>query len=279
MPFTPTAPPSLASFASFAARISVAPLLVALSLALTGCTDAGTTTRATTGTATADRAARPPRANEPFDYQLGGAYDPPEGVRTVIRDRTADPAPGAYNICYVNAYQAQPDAVEWWQKNHPNLLLRHADGTTVIDEDWDEPLLDISTAGRRAQLAELVGAWIDGCADDGFDAVEADNLDSYLRADGLLDRKQATAFARLLAERAHAAGLAIGQKNAAEMTGLRDRIGFDFAVSEECGRYDECDRYADAYDDRVLVIEYRRADFTAVCAQWGERLAIVLRDL
>ncbi|MFF3753434.1 endo alpha-1,4 polygalactosaminidase [Streptomyces sp. NPDC002018] len=262
--------------------------LLALSLVLTGCGGSGGpdgdgaggagTGRAGEGGSGTAREVRPPGADEPFDYQIGGAYDPPAGVRTVIRDRTADPAPGAYNICYVNAYQAQPDAVSWWQRNHPDLLLRDAEGAAVVDEDWREPLLDISTGERRARLARIVGGWIDGCAERGFDAVEADNLDSYLRADGLLDRRQAAAFARLLAERAHRAGLAIGQKNAAEMTGLRDSLGFDFAVAEECGRYDECAVYADAYDDRVLVVEYRRADFTAGCREWGDRLAIVLRD-
>ncbi|MFC9652067.1 MULTISPECIES: endo alpha-1,4 polygalactosaminidase [unclassified Streptomyces] len=272
-----------------AARLSLAPLLapaLALALALSGCAasdsadGSGAAPRKTEASPTTGHPVRPPRAHDPFDYQLGGAYDPPEGVRTVIRDRTAapDPDPGVYNVCYVNAYQTQPDAVAWWRKNHPDLLLRDADGAIVVDEDWQEPLLDISTDDRRDRLAGIVGGWIDGCADRGFDAVEADNLDSYLRSDGLLDRAQAAAFARLLAGRAHRAGLAIGQKNAAEMTGVRDGIGFDFAVAEECARYEECDVYADAYDDRVLVIEYRRADLTVACREWGDRLSVVLRD-
>ncbi|MFD3912173.1 endo alpha-1,4 polygalactosaminidase [Streptomyces sp. NPDC058603] len=266
----------------------MAPLLasaLALALALSGCAasdsaDGSGAAPPQTGASTTGHAVRPPRANDPFDYQLGGAYDPPDGVRTVIRDRTAapDPDPGIYNICYINAYQTQPDAVAWWRKNHPDLLLRDADGAIVIDEDWAEPLLDISTEDRRERLAGIVGGWIDGCADRGFDAVEADNLDSYLRSDGLLDRAEAAAFARLLAGRAHGAGLAIGQKNAAEMTGVRNEIGFDFAVAEECARYEECDAYAEAFDDRVLVVEYRRADLTAACREWGDRLSVVLRD-
>ncbi|MFE3826307.1 endo alpha-1,4 polygalactosaminidase [Streptomyces sp. NPDC059092] len=273
MPFAPVA------------RASAAPLLaLSLALALTGCGPSEDSPGKASGNSSATSASsapqvKQPKANEPFDYQLGGAYDPPAGVRTVIRDRTSKPAAGAFNICYVNAYQTQPDAVEWWEENHPDLLLRDTDGDTVIDEDWDEPLLDVSTADRREQLAGIVGGWIDGCARDGFDAVEADNLDSYLRSDSLLDREQAVAFADLLAARAHRAGLAIGQKNAVEMTGARDEIGFDFAVAEECGRYDECGEYADAYDDKVLVVEYRRADFTTACEKWGDRLSIVLRDL
>jgi hypothetical protein len=28
----------------------------------------------------------------------------------------------------------------------------------------------------------------------------------------------------------------------------------------------------------VFVVEYRRADFTSACRQWGERLSVLLRD-
>ncbi|MEV7426679.1 endo alpha-1,4 polygalactosaminidase [Streptomyces sp. NPDC091212] len=260
-------------------RISVAPLLLALSLALSGCDTTGSgDSAAPDASATTGRQVEQLPADRPFDYQLGGPYTPPEGVRTVVRDRTAAPEPGAYNICYVNAYQTQPDAVKWWQKNHPDLLLRDADGDLVVDEDWREPLLDISTADHRERLADIVGGWFDGCAEKGFDGLDSDNLDSYLRSDGLLDQKQAAAFAELLVERAHRAGLAIGQKNAADMAPLIHKLGFDFAIAEECARYDECAAYADAYGDKVLVIEYRKADLTAACREWGERLAIVLRD-
>ncbi len=44
----------------------------------------------------APTAVRPPTANAVFDYQLGGAYPPPDKVRAVSRDRTAKPAPGRY---------------------------------------------------------------------------------------------------------------------------------------------------------------------------------------
>ncbi|WP_446041019.1 endo alpha-1,4 polygalactosaminidase [Streptomyces sp. SID1121] len=256
--------------------------LLCLVLLLTGCgggSGEGAGAGASAGeTSRAGPVVRPPGAGDPFDYQLGGPYDLPAGVSTVVRDRTAAPAPGAYSICYVNAFQAQPDAVGWWRKHHPDLLLRDADHALVVDEEWDEPLLDVRTADRRRRLAGIVGGWIDGCADRGFDAVEADNLDSYLRSDGLIGRGQAIAFARRLATRAHHAGLALGQKNAAEMTGAGDSVGFDFAVAEECARYDECGAYARAYDDVVLVVEYRKEDFVRACRQWGKRLSVLLRD-
>ncbi|MEU9994142.1 endo alpha-1,4 polygalactosaminidase [Streptomyces sp. NPDC050848] len=224
------------------------------------------------------RAVVPPEPHVGFDYQIGGAYPPPPGVGAVSRDRTAEPTDGLYNICYVNTFQAQPDATDWWQENHPDLLLRNAGGAPVIDQDWDEALFDISTPAKRERLAEIVGGWIDGCAASGFQAVEADNLDSYERSAGLLTPEHDLAFARLLIDRAHAAGLAIGQKNAAELAQRGRALGFDFAVAEECGQYDECGTYATAFDNRVLVIEYEPDGLARACERWGRTLSVVLRD-
>ncbi|THC55325.1 endo alpha-1,4 polygalactosaminidase [Streptomyces sp. A1499] len=258
-------------------------LLLALLSSLAACSSGGSD-EAGPGRSSAARPSedgvRQPAADAVFDYQLGGAYAPPAKTRAVSRDRSADPVPGAYNICYVNAFQAQPGtkAARWWQREHPDLLLRDDEGDTVIDEDWGEPLLDISTGKKRAALAGIVGKWIDGCAESGFDAVEPDNLDSYERSDGLLTADHAAAFARLLAERAHRSGLAIAQKNTTDLLGEHRRIGFDFAVTEECARYQECPDFAAAYDGKVFDIEYVKKDFTAACRSWGEELSVTLRD-
>ncbi|BDH12514.1 hypothetical protein HOK021_36930 [Streptomyces hygroscopicus] len=238
---------------------------------------AGSGTPAPPGGTAAPTAVRPPAANAVFDYQLGGAYPPPAGVRAVSRDRTAKPAPGLYNVCYVNAFQAQSDA-DIWEDRHPELLLRDEHGEPVIDEDWDEPLLDISTGAKRQALMDIVGPWVDGCAKAGYDAVEPDNLDSYERSDGRLTSRHAAAFAQLLTRRAHQRHLAVAQKNTTDLLPQRHRIGFDFAVVEECARYKECTDFGDAYADRVFVIEYRKKDFTAACRAWGKTLSLSLRD-
>ncbi|WP_430784564.1 endo alpha-1,4 polygalactosaminidase [Actinoplanes sp. G11-F43] len=222
---------------------------------------------------------RPP-AGAGVDYQLGGAYPLPKGVTVVSRDREAKPAAGAYNICYVNAFQAQPGDEAWWTKNHPDLLLKDRNGDLVIDEDWDELIFDISTETKRTALTAIVGKWIDGCAADGFQAIESDNLDSYLRSKGLLTQAQAVAFATALNHRAHASGLAGGQKNFAELGSANARkAGFDFAVAEECGEWDECDAYTATYGNNVIVIEYSRDGFAKACDAFGDRLSIVLRDV
>ncbi len=50
-----------------------------------------------------------PEFGKLFDYQIGGPYSPAKDVATVIRDRHAKPAVGAYNVCYINAFQTQPN--------------------------------------------------------------------------------------------------------------------------------------------------------------------------
>ncbi|MDO9497062.1 MAG: endo alpha-1,4 polygalactosaminidase [Nocardioides sp.] len=208
------------------------------------------------------------------DYQLGGAVPMPPHVGILVRDRNAKPAAGRYNVCYVNGFQTQPDEKRFWRARWW-LVLKHG-GKVVVDEAWGEWLLDLRTARKRRAIARVMGRWTRGCADDGFAAVEYDNLDSFTRSDGLLKRKHALAFARLLVRRAHSAGLAVGQKNLAEYDGTQ--LGFDFAVSESCAQWDECDSYVASYGDQVLLVEYRKADFEEACEQYGDRLPVVLRD-
>ncbi|MDZ5619969.1 endo alpha-1,4 polygalactosaminidase [Nocardioides bizhenqiangii] len=211
------------------------------------------------------------------DYQLGGVRDDlPDDVGIVVRDRKAAPLAGRYNVCYVNGFQTQPDERRFWREHHWRLVLKD-DGRPVVDSAWGEWVLDIRTREKRRALARIVGGWTDRCADDGFDAVEYDNLDSFSRSHRLVTRRHAKAFARLLVGRAHDAGLPVGQKNWAEWDG--STIGFDFAVAEECGRWRECRRYAASYGDHVLAIEYRRRDFRRTCTGYGERWPVVLRDL
>jgi hypothetical protein len=186
-------------------------------------------------------------------------------------------AAGLYNLCYVNGFQAQPHEDSFWLEQHPTLVLRNSQGDPVIDQDWDEMLLDISTPEKRSAIASIVGGWIAGCEAAGFDAIEIDNLDSFSRSGGRLTEADAVAMMRLFADSAHALGMAIAQKNSAELVGRRAEMGTDFVVAEECNRYDECGDYTAVYGDHVLVIEYRRQDFESGCVDFPG-LSIVLRD-
>ena len=216
-----------------------------------------------------------------FDYQLGGGYTPPEGVNVVARDRTDTPAEGIDTICYVNGFQTQGEDAELWA-GHPDLVLTGSDGEPVIDPNWpDEFLLDTSTAEKRSGIAEILGAWIDGCALDGFVAVEFDNLDSFTRSEGALTQDDNVALAEVLVSRAHENFLRVGQKNSAELSFLAPQIGFDFAVTEECHRWDECGVYTEAYGDLVLNIEYTddlRGTPEEVCADESIPALTIIRD-
>ncbi|RLB55867.1 MAG: hypothetical protein DRJ42_04990 [Deltaproteobacteria bacterium] len=247
------------------------------SSALDAAADDSATGDATTEDAGGGALVLPP-ANGSLDYQLGEPYAPPAGVVVVSRDRNATPATGVYNICYVNGFQTQPDERAFWTSEHPDLLLRDAGGDLVIDPDWDEIILDVRTIEKRAALAVIVGGWIDGCADDGFDAIEVDNLDTYSRSGGLVSQDDAVAFMGLLAGRAHARSLPIAQKNSTEVLSRAAEMGTDFAVAEECNRWNECADYQSVYGNQVYVIEYRRGDFDAGCRDFPG-LSVVLRDL
>lgn len=223
----------------------------------------------------AEAAVTLPPTHAKFDYQIGGAYTPPAGVQVVTRDRTASPAAGLYNICYVNAFQVQPGEQSQWDSD---LLLRDSAGRLVIDEDWGEPLLDIRGA-KAARVAAKVNGWIDGCATKGYKAIEPDNYDSYERSKSLITKAQARTYLKLLADHAHLKNLAIAQKNTVELAQYRTSVGLDFAVAEECGQYEECGDYVDYFGNNVIVIEYTNGGRTKACSGFGSTLSIVQRDV
>jgi Glycoside-hydrolase family GH114 len=242
-----------------------------------GSADAAGGSSAATGGGSSVEVRLPP-ANAGFDYQIGEAYDPPDGVQIVSRDREASPAPGIYNICYVNGFQTQPQDNNAWLQDHPELVLMGENGDPVENSDWGEYLLDTSTADKRRALLEIELPWIQGCKEAGFDAIEVDNLDSYSRSGGLLEQTGNIEFMRLLSDAAHVWGLAVGQKNSAELLPKVDALGTDFAVVEECNRWNECGDFKAAYVGLVFIVEYREQDFAQGCSDFPD-LSIVLRDL
>jgi Glycoside-hydrolase family GH114 len=225
------------------------------------------------------RSVRLPPTNGGLDYQLYEPYALPSGVTIVSRDKSAPIAAGAYNICYVNGFQTQPEEAGFWTNEHPELLLRDQNDNPVEDPEWEgEYALDITTPAKRAALTTIERKWFEACAAAGYDAVEVDNLDTYSRFGGRIAENDAVAFVRGLADIAHALGMAIAQKNAAEIVGRRVEMGTDFVVSEECNRWDECDVYTEAYGSHVLMIEYRKQDFDKGCADYPN-YSVVLRNL
>jgi hypothetical protein len=74
----------------------------------------------------------------------------------------------------------------------------------------------------------------------------------------------------------------VAQKNTVEIASIgRSRIGFDFAIAEECEVYLECGGYVAGYGRQVIEIEYTdnpRAAYTRACAARHGRISLILRD-
>ncbi len=197
----------------------------------------------------------------------------------LTRDRTDAPVVGLYNVCYVNGFQSQPGESAWWLANHATLILRDSAGSPIIDPDWPgEYIFDVSTPANRIAIATIVGPWIEGCAFSGFQSVEIDNLDTYTRFPTRLVEADAIAMINAYVVIAHNNGLAIAQKNSAELVAKRSQTHLDFAVAEQCNEFNECDTFTAGYGDQVYVIEYQRASFDRGCVDFPN-LSIVLRDV
>ncbi len=56
--------------------------------------------------------------------------------------------------------------------------------------------------------------------------------------------------------------------NGVELLDRTSEMRTDFAVAEECNRYDECGAYQNVYGRRGFVIEYRREDFDNGCSDF-----------
>ncbi|KZP08857.1 glycoside hydrolase family 114 protein [Athelia psychrophila] len=228
------------------------------------------------------RAVTLPPVNGQADYQLGGPYTPVAAVAIVTRDHTAAPASGKYNICYINAFQTQPEDETWWKTNHSDLMLKTASGAYVEDPDWKgEFFLDTRTDATRQGIATILNGYIDSCAAAGYNGLEPDNLDTYTRS-SLLTKSGNLALAKLIVDHAHSAGLAVAQKNTADLgsTG-QSTAGFDFAVAEECQRYSECSSYTNVYGNNLIEIEYTDNGlkyYTAACTARGANVSIIYRD-
>ena len=90
-----------------------------------------------------------PSVNAKFDYQVGGAYAPPSGVKVVARARDMTPASGLYNICHVNGFQIRPTTRATGRpasRSDPARRQQRA----VRDPGRNELLLDIGLAERRS---------------------------------------------------------------------------------------------------------------------------------
>ena len=143
----------------------------------------------------------PPGAG--WDLQLGGDASLPADVTVIERDWfEGRPEADAYTICYINAFQTQPNESD---TDRPDLTRNWPPDLVLLDledPDWEgEFLVDIGTPERRAAAAAHVGIMIEACAERGAQAVELDNLDFWTRevvgGEVPFEQEDAVEYARL----------------------------------------------------------------------------------
>ena len=143
----------------------------------------------------------------------------------------------------------------------------------VLGKDYEgwpgEKWLDIRQIDL---LAPIMLARLDLCKTKGFDAVEPDNIEIYDNDTGFpITYANQLAYAQWFADAAHARGLAIGLKNAADMVAEVLPV-FDFAITEDCFQQGWCDQVLPflAAGKAVFAAEYTDTgvDFKAACT-WG----------
>jgi len=160
-------------------------------------------------------------------------------------------------ICYFSA-----GTYENW-RDDASQFPASAIGSKVVGwpgENW----LDV----RDATVRSIMSARLDVAQSKGCDGVEPDNVDGYDNKNGLgLTKADQISFNQFLASEAHKRGLIAALKNSTDLVAslVSD---FDFAVVEECFKYNECDAYKPfaAQNKAVFVAEYSNLS-SASCAE------------
>jgi hypothetical protein len=169
-------------------------------------------------------------------------------------------ARGVKVICYISV-----GSWEDWRTDADRFPVE------VLGKDYEgwkgEKWLDIR---RIDLLAPIMRARLDLCAAKGFDGVEPDNIEIHDNDTGFpLTYADQLAYARWLADEAHARGLAIGLKNAPDM--VADSLSFfDFAITEDAFYYNWVSQMLPFIENGkpVFAAEYTDMDvnFNAACA-------------
>lgn len=215
-----------------------------------------------------------PRPGTTWQWQLSGEidtryevamydidlFDAPQSVIDTLHDD------GRVVICYFSAGSYEdwrPDAADFSEAVIGSPL-----------DNWEgESWLDI----RRIDLVgPIMAARLDLAVEKGCDGVEPDNVDGYTQQSGFqITADDQLAYNRWLADAAHERGLSIGLKN--DLDQIIDLVDdFDWALNEQCFKYDECERLMPfvEQDKAVFGVEYeeeglRRRDYCPQAVAMG----------
>ncbi|MEO6713455.1 MAG: endo alpha-1,4 polygalactosaminidase [Mycobacteriales bacterium] len=169
-------------------------------------------------------------------------------------------ARGRVVICYLDsgAWEAyRPDA-----RLFPRSVIGR--GTGWSEERW----LDIRPQSWR-RFAPLIWARLDLARAIGCDGVEPDQNNPVGNQPGIpITLADERAWYLEVARQAHARSLSVGMKNGVEIMDATMARSFDWALVEECFKYDECERTAPFVAARkaVFATEYE-GDVRRLCAR------------
>ena len=220
-------------------------------------------------------------------WQLSGDFDPAKDIpllahRTVF-DLDGELTPGSTVdalhalgpevrvVCYFDA------GVYESYRSDASLFPARIIGDP--DEGWpDSYWLDIRQ--RDVILPILRHRMTDWCLAKGFDAIEPDETEVYGNASGFpITQADNDAFNQAVAAQAHQLGLSVGLKgNNARAAYLA--ADFDWALSEQCWEYEECDGLKAGFADRgkaVFTVDYNVDPDCATADSW--HLNSMRRDL
>ena len=202
-----------------------------------------------------------------------GSNDEPNGPSSIVSSLHAS---GKYSICYVEAgaQQDEPDAAHFAPADYGNSAEQY-EMQGWAGEYWFDTRgfagyhygdSNSVLTGAAANIAAGMAQRITGCAAEGQDAIEPDDLDGYtnrgdtgVKGGGWgLTQQDAGGYEAWLAFTAHSAGLAIFQKNDTDNISVNEPI-YDGAITEECNAYnDPCSEWRPylTADKPVLNAEY-----------------------
>ena len=179
-----------------------------------------------------------PAPRTTWQWQLTGAIDKSVAAQMYdvdLQDSSASlvaslHAKGRRAVCYLSAGSFENFRSD--KGSFPAAVLGEP-----LDGWPGERWLDIR---RIDVLGPIMERRLDQCRAKGFDGVEPDNVDGYANRSGFdLSAADQLRYNRFLAREAHARGLSIGLKNDLDQVKALEP-DFDWALNEECFRYDEC---------------------------------------
>jgi hypothetical protein len=219
------------------------------------------------GTGTASASTWTPTPGAQWQLVLSGTPDTSLNVSTFDIDGFDNPAStvatihskGAGAVCYID--------VGTWEnwRSDASSFPASVKGSNVAG--WaGEKWLDVR---NWTVLGPIMTKRFQMCVDKGFDAVEPDNVDGYANSSGFpLTASQQITYNQNIAALAHSLGLKVALKNDVDQLSALQPY-FDWALNEECARYNECSGYSVFKNAGKAIwnVEYQAAKFPAFCAK------------